>query len=442
MSTISVAIMARNSDDLIGRCLESVKHADEIIVVDTGSDDTTKEIALQYTDKVYDFWECNEGGKRDGLFMDFALARNEVLRHCTMSHVLTIDCDEVLSEGGMDYLRRLDHDAVAIWCVRGNNREKHQQPRFYANKPDIYWRGAAHNYLIAPPGAWTNQEDVHITYHTNKQRTKIDPDRTIRILTKYVKEHPGDCAREIYYLAKEHQQRAHFRKALQLYARYVKRSDYLPEKADAFVQMAKCYTHLKMYKDATNASLAAMNINPDFSEAYRMLGDLAGPAIRLRYQKMAAHATDNGVLFVRNDNRIKVTILTPVDAGDIAHTIMYKCRFHDPQAIDIEAVAMQSSGLIPSIASCGIDVVQDRVNRSDVIHFISNENHKRDFYGIKIPQGKKIVYTNTSDNPQPVHAKLLTHTRKEAMIHTPVSEFTTVNNIGPQWHKLYEQVRS
>ena len=67
---ISVCLIVKNEEDVIGRCLESVKgFADEIIVVDTGSGDKTKEFVSKFTDKLYDFewilpavccpgWQC------------------------------------------------------------------------------------------------------------------------------------------------------------------------------------------------------------------------------------------------------------------------------------------------------------------------------------------------------------------------------------------------
>ena len=50
---LSVVIITKNEEKNIKACLESVKWADEIIVVDAESDDRTVEIAKQYTDKVF-----------------------------------------------------------------------------------------------------------------------------------------------------------------------------------------------------------------------------------------------------------------------------------------------------------------------------------------------------------------------------------------------------
>ncbi len=47
MITISLCMIAKNEEDVLARCLDSVKGlVDEIVIVDTGSSDSTREIAL------------------------------------------------------------------------------------------------------------------------------------------------------------------------------------------------------------------------------------------------------------------------------------------------------------------------------------------------------------------------------------------------------------
>jgi len=56
MQTISLCIIVKNEEHTLGNCLSSVQDiVDEIVVVDTGSDDRTKEISREYTDKIFDF---------------------------------------------------------------------------------------------------------------------------------------------------------------------------------------------------------------------------------------------------------------------------------------------------------------------------------------------------------------------------------------------------
>ena len=90
---LSVGILAQNAEHDLARCLDSVwAIADEIVIGDTGSTDTTREIAAQFTRKVrvVDVTPVDE--HPDG----FAGSRNEVLRACTGDWFLWIDTDEIL----------------------------------------------------------------------------------------------------------------------------------------------------------------------------------------------------------------------------------------------------------------------------------------------------------------------------------------------------------
>jgi glycosyltransferase involved in cell wall biosynthesis len=62
-ASVSVALIVKNEERVLGRCLESLQgHVDEIVVVDTGSEDSTKRVAQMYTDKIYDFaWRQDFG---------------------------------------------------------------------------------------------------------------------------------------------------------------------------------------------------------------------------------------------------------------------------------------------------------------------------------------------------------------------------------------------
>lgn len=87
MVTISVCMIVKNEERQLRACLDSLKPiADEIVIVDTGSSDCTKDIAREYTDLVYDFpW-----------IDDFAAARNFAFSKATKDYIYTADADEVI----------------------------------------------------------------------------------------------------------------------------------------------------------------------------------------------------------------------------------------------------------------------------------------------------------------------------------------------------------
>ena len=87
MSTLSLCMIVKDEEPVLERCLESVRGLfDEIVVIDTGSVDRTREIALSFGAFVYDFpW-------RD----DFSAARNFSFSKATGNYLFWMDADDVL----------------------------------------------------------------------------------------------------------------------------------------------------------------------------------------------------------------------------------------------------------------------------------------------------------------------------------------------------------
>ena len=402
---ISVSMITRNSADVLQRCLESVKGADEIVIVDTGSEDKTIEIARKYTDKVFTYYGCNKPPTKDGLFMDFADARNESLKHCTEDYILIIDADEVLREGDMEKIRAFGGIAMGVTAVSATNGAVHQSPRVFQRHPQIKWKGAAHNHVILEGDGWFKsisgeRSDVQITYYPNKQHKK-DPDRTKRILENWIKNNKNDCTRERYYLAREYNKRGWHQKTIKTLKKYIPRAYFGAEKADAFVILARSYAAIGKYNKAVNSAMAALNMNPDNKEALRLAGDLSGDINRLKYQNLAAHANNIGVLFVRPDNRLRVTVLSGVDWAGSGYRICGEVRKASEGKIDIEAIVNQDypcewyqtikTGV--SLEKIGREVAQQRINDSDIIHFKGDWPYENDFHGLVIPEKAKIIHT-------------------------------------------------
>lgn len=84
--TLSVAIITKNEEANLARTLESVRWADEIVIVDCGSTDRTAEIAQEYGAKV--FVESWKG---------FGAQKNSAIEKCTSDWLLALDADEEVS---------------------------------------------------------------------------------------------------------------------------------------------------------------------------------------------------------------------------------------------------------------------------------------------------------------------------------------------------------
>jgi glycosyltransferase involved in cell wall biosynthesis len=93
---LSVTVITWNEEERLRRCLESVAWADEIVVVDAGSDDKTVEIARGFTDHVVVRpWE------------GFARQKNFALERASGDWILSLDADEEVSPELADELRRV-----------------------------------------------------------------------------------------------------------------------------------------------------------------------------------------------------------------------------------------------------------------------------------------------------------------------------------------------
>ncbi len=87
MKDISVVIAVKNEEDKIERCLDSLKWANEIIIIDNGSIDSTLEICRRYTDKIF---------FSDSLFTGIRV--NHGIEKAAFEWILNVDADEVVSE--------------------------------------------------------------------------------------------------------------------------------------------------------------------------------------------------------------------------------------------------------------------------------------------------------------------------------------------------------
>ena len=286
---ISVSMIVKNEESCLENCLKTLTGFDEIVICDTGSTDKTVEIAKRYTDKVFTDYKWEDS---------FAKARNHAYQKCTGDWVFTIDADNILLEGSLEGMRKAIADrpeafAMGVTFRAVNNSCDHQLPYLYRKCPEVFWLGAAHNYLSKraqyPSGAT-------IVYGYSAAHKK-DPNRTLRILLKEVMA-DRKKPREIFYLAREYKYRKDYIGALYWYDEYLKLGRWAPEVADALLMKAQCLWRLFRGAEARAACLKAIRINPEFKEAYLLMATLQ-PKCREHWLMVSEIAKNTDVLFKR-----------------------------------------------------------------------------------------------------------------------------------------------
>jgi len=112
MTQVSATLITYNEADNIRKCLESIKWCDEIIIIDSYSDDGTVEIAREYTDKIYQ-------RERTGYSEAY---RDLSVKKATNDWVLIVDADERIPESLMYKLRQfVERDGVGVVQIPRKN---------------------------------------------------------------------------------------------------------------------------------------------------------------------------------------------------------------------------------------------------------------------------------------------------------------------------------
>ncbi len=203
--SLSVAIIAKNEAESLPDCLESIsKIASQIVLVDTGSNDTTIEIAKRYGAEVYDFVWIN----------DFSLARNESLKHCKSDWILYIDADERLNEKSRALLIPLLHrtsDKIGAYLMKIVSRfidddgkiaeHKGMYPRLFRNLgyPKISFIGKVHEQIS--PSIFENGYEIgnseliinHDGYMVTRKEMNQKVAKNLNTLTEHVQHEPQNA---------------------------------------------------------------------------------------------------------------------------------------------------------------------------------------------------------------------------------------------------------
>ena len=174
MVTISLVMIVKNEENVLKRCLDSVvKLMDEIIIVDTGSTDKTKEIASEYTDKIYDFKWVD----------DFAAARNFAFSKATMDYIYSCDADEVIDEENRMRFMNLkmamieDVEIVQMHYVENGkssvlNSKSEYRPKLYKRLRSFTWIEPIHETVRLDPVVFDS--DIEILHMPESIHSKRD----------------------------------------------------------------------------------------------------------------------------------------------------------------------------------------------------------------------------------------------------------------------------
>ncbi|WNS45948.1 glycosyltransferase family 2 protein [Paenibacillus sp. MMS20-IR301] len=251
MIEISLCMIVRNEEQSLPRCLSSVRGlADEIIIVDTGSDDQTKEIARSFGAVIRDFTWID----------DFSAARNFAFSQATKEYIFWLDADDYLKEEDQLLFRRLkesfpDHvDSVNMqynlaFDGEGKVVTSLRRNRLVRRSCGFKWIGPVHEYLEVYGPSYSSE--VCITHEKDKAYT----DRNLRIYRKRAAERENFSPRDQYYYANELRDHGIHAEASRYYEQFLDGGQgWIEDNIQACLRLAECRERL----GDTGAAFTAM----------------------------------------------------------------------------------------------------------------------------------------------------------------------------------------
>jgi len=339
--TIAVAMIVKNEEAMLARCLDSVKGCDAIYISDTGSSDSTVSIARKYTDNVY----------LDSVWTDdFSFHQNEVKSHVKEDWILSIDADEFLNVPWSEVQRAVDlatTDMIRVLMIAdGGHRLQFGFGRLFRNTPDIYWVQPIHKHLNLP-GEGEEVGNVSIVFGHSPAHN-LDPNRTLRILERVVANDPAP-GRNLYYLGREYWYKQRYAEACATLGRYVNEChNWDAERAESFLVMSMAYSRQGLDDDARDSILQAININSNFREAIEWMANISKPHNALQWRRMARTANNKDVMWDR----------VPADP---VHDVLFIEPHQDDSVLFGAYTLMRHKPLVVSVTSSFI-----QPNRGDV----------------------------------------------------------------------------
>lgn len=270
MISISLCMIVRDEEQVLARCLNSIREAvDEIIIVDTGSTDRTKEIAWQYTDRVFDFsW-------RD----DFSAARNYAFSRAAGDYCIWLDADDVITPANTGKLLRLKENLqpevdmvmmpyITAFDGEGNPAFSYFRERIVRNSLPYRFQGRVHEAI--PRSGYVIFADIPVEHRKEKAQ---DSDRNLRIYRQMQAAGEPMDGRSFYYYGRELLTHGEYREAIGILQEFLKRPDgWVENKIDATRQLARCFYGENQEEQALEALLAGLKYDVPRGETCCDLG--------------------------------------------------------------------------------------------------------------------------------------------------------------------------
>ncbi|PMC36633.1 glycosyl transferase [Bacillus sp. UMB0899] len=270
---ISLCMIVKNEESVLRRCLESVKeYINEIIIVDTGSEDSTRDVAREFTENIFEYeWTNN-----------FSHARNFAASKASGDWILVLDADEYVDPTNLKTAieeikkneKKFEIYAVNIINFAGEYGEsiaQHKHVRIYRNNNTIEFFRSIHEQLSKKDKTPVNIGlSKLMVYHSGYlAKTMQDKDKTNRnkiLINKEIQKNSN--AFDLFNLGNEYRILGENELALNFYIEaFKKKADFSVEWIPfCLCNMVECLIDLNRFNEA-------LKVIEDATEMYRNTAD-------------------------------------------------------------------------------------------------------------------------------------------------------------------------
>jgi len=263
--TISLCMIVKNEEQYLENCLKSVSNfVDELIIVDTGSVDSTIEIAKQFTENVFHFNWNN----------DFSKARNFSIKKATSDFILILDADEVISNPSrlLDLSNDVDIYTLSIQNFQSNGSNYvHYANRIFKNNNLFKFNNRLHEQLNIKDfeNIVVKKMEILIYHYGYLSENEVKQDkrrRNFNLIKVEVDEHPNPY--NFYNLGREYFLKRDYEKALNQFKHSMRLSHTEVFTPDLINKMAHCLLNLNYFNEGITVLKNGIKLYPYETEMY------------------------------------------------------------------------------------------------------------------------------------------------------------------------------
>lgn len=268
--TVSLCMIVKDEEKTLERCLNSVKSfVDEIIIVDTGSTDSTKYIANKFNSQIYDFKWIN----------DFAVARNYSFSKATSDYIVWLDGDDFIDQENINRIKEMisnfdiSYDYVSAEYILGRNIEGKinyslRRNRFVRRLMCFKWIGHVHEYLEV------YGKELEGSFSIEHGKVKVHTNRNLSIFREMEEKGENFSPRDIFYYSNELKDNGFYNEAIKGYRKFLEtRQGWIEDVKSSYSKIIDCLKILNKREEIPNIAFESFKVDVPRADICCSLGE-------------------------------------------------------------------------------------------------------------------------------------------------------------------------